>query len=127
MIKPVALKNSVSEVKRHGHRMRRFSLFVLILFAFLILVSAAQSDDRITAKVVKVADGDSITVLAPGNKQVKIRLHGIDCSEREQAFGKKAKQFTSSQCFGKITQYRKVAMIYTKFWIAPLNGVMCQE
>ena len=55
-----------------------------------------------------IADGDSITVLAPGNRQVKIRLHGIDCPESGQAFGRKAKQFTSSQCFGTTIQYRQV-------------------
>jgi endonuclease YncB( thermonuclease family) len=42
------------------------------------------------------------------NRQVKIRLHGIDCPEGGQAFGRKAKQFTSSQCYGKIIQYREV-------------------
>jgi endonuclease YncB( thermonuclease family) len=63
---------------------------------------------QITAKFVGVADGDSITVLAPGNKQVKIRLHGIDCPESGQAFGKRAKQFTSNQCFCKTITYRKV-------------------
>ena len=55
-----------------------------------------------------MVDGDSITVLAPGNKQVKIRLHGIDCPESGQAFGRKAKQFTSSRCFGTIIRYRQV-------------------
>jgi endonuclease YncB( thermonuclease family) len=74
----------------------------------LILASAPLSDDLIKAKVVKVADGDSITVLVSGNKQVKIRLHGIDCPEGGQAFGKRAKQFTSNQCYGKIIQYRTV-------------------
>jgi endonuclease YncB( thermonuclease family) len=48
------------------------------------------------------------TVLASGNRRVKIRLHGIDCPEGGQAFGRKAKQFTSSQCFGKTIQYREV-------------------
>ncbi len=88
--------------------MQRFSISIFIILIPLILVSTALSDDLITAPVVAVTDGDTIKVLAPGNKQVKIRLHGIDCPEGGQAFGKKAKQFTSSQCFGKTIQYRQV-------------------
>ena len=35
------------------------------------------------------------------NKTYKIRLNGIDCPEKNQAFGTKAKQFTSDLCFSK--------------------------
>jgi len=34
-------------------------------------------------------------------KAVKIRLNGIDCPEKGQDFGTKAKSFTSDACFGK--------------------------
>src|SRR5438094_928760 len=53
-----------------------------------------------TGKVVGVTDGDTISVLHNGRGE-KIRLHGIDCPEKWQAFGKKAKQFTSDLAFGK--------------------------
>jgi len=56
--------------------------------------------DRFAGKVVSVADGDTITVLED-KRPVRIRLYGIDCPEKRQAFGKKAKQFTSEKCFGK--------------------------
>ncbi len=49
--------------------------------------------------MVGVADGDTITVLHNG-KGERIRLHGIDCPEKRQAFGKRAKQFTSTLVFG---------------------------
>src|SRR2546426_11174143 len=51
-------------------------------------------------KVVGVTDGDTITVLHNG-KGERGRLHGIDCPEKGQAFGKKAKQFTSDLAFGR--------------------------
>ncbi len=53
------------------------------------------------AKVIGVHDGDSITVLTSDNKQIKVRLEGIDCPELKQDFGQKAKQATSALCFGK--------------------------
>lgn len=45
-------------------------------------------------------DGDTIEVLHNG-KAERIRLNGIDCPEKKQAFGQKAKQFSSSLVFGK--------------------------
>jgi endonuclease YncB( thermonuclease family) len=53
-----------------------------------------------TGKVVGVIDGDSIRVMHNG-KAEQIRLNGIDCSEKRQAFGRRAKQATSSMLFGK--------------------------
>ncbi len=50
-------------------------------------------DADFTGKVVGVSDGDTITVLHSG-KGERIRLHGIDCPEKRQPFGKRAKQFT---------------------------------
>jgi endonuclease YncB( thermonuclease family) len=52
--------------------------------------------------VISVADGDTITVLTQQNEQIKVRLSGVDCPEGGQAYGKKAKQFTSSMVYKKI-------------------------
>ncbi len=53
-----------------------------------------------TGRVVSVTDGDTITVLHNG-KGERIRLHGIDGPEKRQAFGNRAKQFTSKLVFGE--------------------------
>ena len=53
--------------------------------------------------VVGISDGDTITVLHEG-KGEKIRLYGIDTPEKGQAFGKKAKQFTSKMVYGKTVE-----------------------
>ena len=42
------------------------------------------------------------------NKPVRIRLHGIDCPEKNQPFGDKAKRFTSDLCFGKIVTAKQM-------------------
>ncbi len=51
----------------------------------LLLFATAASADTLTGKVVKVADGDSITVLDSTNTQHRIRLQGIDAPETGQA------------------------------------------
>ena len=51
-------------------------------------------------KVVAVIDGDTIDVLYEG-QAVRVRLAEIDCPEKKQAFGKKAKERTSELVFGK--------------------------
>jgi len=60
-----------------------------------------------SGKVVGVADGDTITVLRD-KEQVRIRLYGIDTPEKGQAFGKKAKQFTSRMVFGKVVEVHQM-------------------
>ncbi len=59
------------------------------------ITSATRAAD-FTGRVVGVSDGDTITVMHNG-KGVRIRLHGIDCPEKRQAFGNRAKQFTAQQ------------------------------
>ncbi|MEJ6979690.1 thermonuclease family protein [Pedobacter sp. P351] len=67
----------------------------------LFITSLAISQETITGKVVRIADGDTFTILTEGNKQVKVRFHGIDCPESKQDFGTRAKQFTSELAFSK--------------------------
>jgi len=60
-----------------------------------------------TGKVVGVSDGDTIKVLRDG-KQVKIRLYGVDTPEKAQAFGSRAKQFTSALVADKVVNVETV-------------------
>lgn len=55
---------------------------------------------RVSAKVVGVTDGDTITVLR-GSQQTKIRIWGIDSPEMGQPFGKTAKAAASKLLFGE--------------------------
>ena len=58
---------------------------------------------QFSGKVIGVTDGDTLTVLVNQQPQ-QIRLYGIDCPERKQDFGTKAKQFTSDFAFGQVAQ-----------------------
>lgn len=67
--------------------------------SFLIFFCCVQQT-TFQGKCTAVIDGDTIEVLRDG-KAVRIRLQGVDCPESKQAFGSKAKQFTSDFLFGK--------------------------
>jgi endonuclease YncB( thermonuclease family) len=78
--------------------MSRLSLIaqVLVLSGCCALARA----ETFPGRVVGVSAGDTITVLREG-RGVKIRLQGIDAPEKDQAFGSRARQLTSSLAFGK--------------------------
>jgi micrococcal nuclease len=67
-----------------------------ILLALTCLIAA----DSLTGKVVKVTDGDTITVLVD-NEQIKVRLSEIDAPEHGQDFGQKSKEALADLVFEK--------------------------
>jgi len=73
------------------------------LLAFLALVfSLNLSASEIIGQVIKVSDGDTITVLDTNNDQYKIRLSGIDAPEKKQAFGNVSKQSLAEMVAGQV-------------------------
>jgi endonuclease YncB( thermonuclease family) len=74
--------------------------FKLLAALTVLFVSPALHAEDFTGKVVGVIDGNTISVMHNG-KAEKIRLNGIDCPDSGQAFGTKAKEFTSCLCLGK--------------------------
>ncbi len=52
--------------------------------------------------VIKIADGDSVTILDFHKVQHKVRLVGIDAPERKQPFGKRSKQSLSNLVYRKM-------------------------
>jgi endonuclease YncB( thermonuclease family) len=74
-------------------------IFFLPLWVFLSSSSAYAADFH--AKVIHITDGDTIIVLNDTNEHIKIRLNGIDCAEKAQAYGNKAKGFTKELVAGQ--------------------------
>lgn len=72
-----------------------WTLKLWVLIGLVTLMSTGLAvGESFTGKVVNVTDGDTVVVLREGNIQEKIRLAEIDCPEKSQAFGQRAKQFT---------------------------------
>jgi len=76
------------------------SVVLFLLHVLLTLSPLHAIPTTFSVRVVGVIDGDTITVLLDG-KEEKVRLYGIDCPEDGQAFGRRAKQFTSDKTFGR--------------------------
>ena len=89
----------------------------------------------ITGKVVRVADGDTLTVLGEGNVQYKIRLSAIDAPEKKQPFGTRAKQALSEMTMSKnITvkvlnkdKYGRYLGLISTDEIPDVNGAMLEK
>ena len=79
-------------VARHFRR-RLLVLSVSTLGFFISSFSSVLASD-FTSPVVSVLDGDTIGVLHNQHPE-RIRLSGIDCPEKGQAYGKRAKQAAS--------------------------------
>jgi endonuclease YncB( thermonuclease family) len=66
---------------------------------FLLALSYAHAE-TLTGKVVRVADGDTLTVLV-NRQQVRVRLLEIDAPESKQPFGKRSRQSLADLCAGR--------------------------
>lgn len=96
--------NSRIKSKTNPHRKspRKYTLLAMLFMLLLPSMVLAWSGE-----CVGVADGDTITVLKD-SKPVKIRLYGVDCPEKRQAFGARAKQFTADKVFRNIVEIKPV-------------------
>ena len=72
-----------------------------LICILLLLLSLLSFAEELTGKVIKVSDGDTITVLDSNNQKYKIRLQGIDAPETQQAFGETSRQSLASLIYDK--------------------------
>lgn len=74
--------------------MNRTTLLNWVLPIAILLGAAAPHSHAatLTGQVVKVADGDTVTVLAQNGTRYRVRFLGIDAPEKNQAFGQDSRQ-----------------------------------
>jgi micrococcal nuclease len=82
------------------HFRRTLLTFSLATVAFFISSFSAVLASDFTAPVVSVLDGDTIEVLHNQHPE-HIRLSGIDCPEKGQAYGTRAQQAASELGLGR--------------------------
>ncbi len=56
---------------------------------------------QFVAEVTHVADGDTVDVLMPPARRLRLRFHGVDTPESNEAFSDRARTFTRVLMFGR--------------------------
>jgi len=74
--------------------------FFTVAFTLFVLVGACRAE-TLLGRVVKIADGDTLTIFDDQSVQHKVRLSGIDAPEKAQAFGNVSRQHLAKLTFGK--------------------------
>lgn len=74
-----------------------------VLCAAAVLGLPAQAL-TLMGQVVRVADGDTVTVMDQAQQTYKVRLAGIDAPEKKQAFGERSRQSLYDMVHGKNVQ-----------------------
>lgn len=79
-----------------------------IVSALLIWSCAGKQQKKDEARVVNIADGDTFTLLYPDNRNLKIRLYGIDAPERAQDFGTAARKAVGQMLEGHLVSVKEI-------------------
>jgi len=104
-------------------------LILILLVWFKYFYSESSNDnlpesDFLTGKVIKIADGDTFTLLTSEKEKIRVRLHGIDCPERKQSYSKQATQFLKLKIKG---EYVKVKITDTDRYGRTIGVVYFEE
>jgi micrococcal nuclease len=80
----------------------------LLVLTFFVLLHQLDSPEQSivneheqTGLVVKIVDGDTFDMLTKEKTTMRIRMNGIDCPERKQAFYQSAKNALAGYIFNK--------------------------
>jgi len=72
-----------------------------VLLFVLMLLGVKTQAENLSGLVVRVADGDTVTVLVDKN-EIKVRLAGIDAPEKKQPYGTASKKNLSELTYQKV-------------------------
>ena len=82
----------------------RFVVMPCLIAFLLFLAPCAAAAETIEGKVIRIASGDTLTILDARNREYTVRLAEIDAPERKQAFGAQSQQSLAALCLNKAAQ-----------------------
>jgi endonuclease YncB( thermonuclease family) len=80
-----------------------------LIILCLTLIPSSKWAKTLTGRTVKIADGDTVTIIDGIGKKHRIRLAGIDAPEKNQPYGD-----TSTQSLMKLVSGKTVTIEYEK-------------
>ena len=98
----------------------------LAAVAALAVVTLAIADNpRLAGTVVGISDGDTVDVRLQSG-MIRVRLHGIDAPERDQAYGKVAKRELSQLVYRKDVELEPIEQdrydrLVARLWVDGLD------
>lgn len=96
---------------------RRFLILPLIIvITFCYEITLSQSE-VFRGEVIRIADGDTITVLGEGDQKIKVRFSGIDTPEMDQPFGAEARDRLVQMIRGQTVTCECVKRDRYKRWV----------
>lgn len=72
-----------------------------LLWVLLLAAASFAAAQDLDCRVVGISDGDTLTCLLPGSREIKVRLDQIDAPEHGQPFAQAAKRRLSALAYGK--------------------------
>ena len=75
-----------------------------VAVCLLLVFAGAAHAEELVGKVIKIAEGDTLTLLTADKRQHKIRLAGVDAPEKKQPFGNRCRQNLARLAHGKEAQ-----------------------
>mgnify|MGYP002631667810 CR=1 FL=1 len=105
-------------------------MYSLIVTSIFLLIGTQALASTLQGKVVKVADGDTITIMDEQDLKHRIRLAGIDAPEKDQPHGDVSTQILAKLVLGKAVtiEYEKrdrYKRIVGKVLVDPPGDVFC--
>ena len=93
--------------------------------ALAVVTSAIADNPRLAGRVVGISDGDTVDVRLQSG-MIRVRLHGIDAPEHDQAYGKAAKRELSQLVYRKDVELEPIEQdrydrLVARLWLDGLD------
>lgn len=107
----------------HGHE-GTVAIKMRAMILFLCVISWPVNSETFVGAVIKVADGDTITISNSNSQKVRVRLSGIDAPESKQIVGKQAAQYLTDIILGRTVtvEYEKLDRYGRVIGVVLLDG-----